>query len=92
MTSLKLQNKPKILKSNYSDSLSLTLDAIEVGLRSVNPKSIIENSVEMNHNYLTIIDHNGKKIDFDLGLVRWIYLVGAGKATAVTRERPSRGI
>lgn len=82
MTNLKIQNKSKVLKSNYSDSLSLTLDAIEVGLRSVNPESIIENSIEMNGNYLAITDHNGKQIDFDLGSFRWIYLVGAGKATA----------
>lgn len=82
MTNLKLQNKSKILKSNYSDSLSLTLDAIEVGLRSVNPKRIIENSVETSRNYLTITDYSGKKIDLDLGSVRCIYLVGAGKATA----------
>jgi glycerate 2-kinase len=82
MTNLKLQNKSKILKSNYSDSLSLTLDAIEVGLRSVNPKSIIENSIEMDRNYLSITDYSGKQIDFDLGSFRWIYLVGAGKATA----------
>lgn len=86
MASLKLQNKSNILKSNYSDSLSLTLDAIEVGLRSVNPKRIIENSVEMSHNYLTITDYNGKKIDFDLGSVRWIYLIGAGKATALMTD------
>jgi glycerate 2-kinase len=82
MTNLKLQNKSKILKSNYSYSLSLTLDAIEVGLRSVNPKSIIENSIEMDRNYLSITDYSGKQIDFDLGSFRWIYLVGAGKATA----------
>ncbi|MFN2434260.1 MAG: glycerate kinase [Nitrososphaeraceae archaeon] len=82
MANLKLQNKSKILKSNYSDSLSLTLDAIEVGLRSVNPKSIIENSIEMDRNYLSITDYSGKQIDFDLGSFRRIYLVGAGKATA----------
>ena len=82
MANLKLQNKSKILNSNYSDSLSLTLDAIEVGLRSVNPKRIIENSVEMSRNYLTITDYSGKKIDFDLASVGSIYLVGAGKATA----------
>lgn len=82
MTNLKLQNKSKILKSNYSDSLSLILDAIEVGLRSVNPKSIIENSIEMDRNYLSITDYSGKQIDFDLGSFRRIYLVGAGKATA----------
>ena len=67
MSNLKLQNKSKILKSNYSDSLFLTLAAIEVGLRSVNPKRIIENSVKTNRNYLTITDYDGKKINFDLG-------------------------
>ena len=82
MTNLKIQNKATILKSNYSDSLSLTLDAIEVGLQSVNPASIIKKSVMVKSNYLTVIDYSGKKSDFDLGSFKSIYLVGAGKATA----------
>ncbi len=82
MTNLKIQNKATILKSNYSDSLSLTLEAIEVGLQSVNPASIIKKSVMVKSNYLTVIDYSGKKLDFDLGSFKSIYLVGAGKATA----------
>jgi len=82
MTNLKLQNKSKILKSNYSDSLGLTLDAIEVGLSSVNPVSLMKSSVKIEGNNLSIFDYNGKKTRFDIGLFRSIYLVGAGKATA----------
>ena len=82
MTNLKLQNKSKILKNNYSDSLRLTLDAVEVGLRAVNPVSLMKNSVKLRRNRLSIIDYNGRKIDFDFGSFKSIYLIGAGKATA----------
>jgi glycerate-2-kinase len=82
MSNLKLQNKSDILSSNYSDSLSLTLDAIEAGLQSVNPTSIIKKSVVVKRNTLSVTDYNGKKIGFDLGEFKSIYLVGAGKATA----------
>ncbi len=82
MTNLKLQNKSKILKNNYTDSLSLTLDAVEVGLRAVNPVSLMKNSVKLRRNRLSIIDYNGRKIDFDFGSFKSIYLIGAGKATA----------
>lgn len=82
MTNLKLQNKSKILKNNYSDSLSLTLDAVEVGLRAVNPVSLMKNSVKLRRNRLSIIDYNGRKIDFNFGSFESIYLIGAGKATA----------
>jgi hydroxypyruvate reductase/glycerate 2-kinase len=82
MTNLKVQNKTEILKSNYSDSLSLTLEAIEAGLKSVNPRSIIKKSVLVKRNCLTVTDFNGKKIDFDLADFKSIYLIGAGKATA----------
>lgn len=82
MTNLKLRNKSKILKSNYSDSLSLSLDAMEVGLQSVNPTSIIKKSVVVKRNNLIITDYSGKKIRFELGDFESIYLVGAGKATA----------
>lgn len=82
MTNLKLQNKSKILENNYSDSLSLTLDAVEVGLRAVNPVSLMKNSVKLRRNRLSIIDYNGRKIDFDFGSFKSIYMIGAGKATA----------
>ena len=82
MTNLKLQNKAKILRSNYSNSLSLTLEAIEMGLQSVNPASIIKKSIMVKRNCLTVTDYSGKKLDFDLGGFKSIYLVGAGKATA----------
>lgn len=82
MTNLKIQNKTEILKNNYSGSLSLTLEAIEAGLQSVNPTSIIKKSVLVKRNYLTVTDFSGKKIDFNLGGFKSIYLVGAGKATA----------
>lgn len=82
MTNLKLQNKSKILNNNYTDSLSLTLDAVEVGLRAVNPVSLMKNSVKLRRNRLSIIDYNGRKIDFDFGSFKSIYLIGAGKATA----------
>ena len=82
MTNLKVQNKTEILKNNYSDSLSLTLEAIEAGLKSVNPRSIIKKSVMVQRNCLTVTDFSGKKIDFDLGNFKSIYLIGAGKATA----------
>ena len=82
MTNLKLQNKSKILRYNYSDSLKLTLDAIEIGLRSVNPRSIVKNSVKLRGNTLNIFDYNGEKKRFDFGSFNSIYLVGAGKATA----------
>lgn len=82
MTNLKVQNKTEILKNNYSDSLSLTLEAIEAGLKSVNPRSIIKKSVLVKRNCLTVTDFSGKKIDFDLGNFKSIYLIGAGKATA----------
>ena len=64
MTNLRLQNKAEMLKNNYSDSLDLTLDAIEVGLQSVNPSSIIKKSVVVKRNNLTVTDHSGKKIGF----------------------------
>jgi glycerate 2-kinase len=82
MMNLKLQNKSKVLKSNYSNSLGLTLDAIEIGLRSVNPVALMKNSVKIEGNNLSIFDYNGKKTKFDIGLFGSIYLVGAGKATA----------
>jgi hydroxypyruvate reductase/glycerate 2-kinase len=82
MPNLKVQNKTEILKNNHSDSLSLTLEAIEAGLQSVNPISIIKESVLVKRNCLTVTDFSGKKIDFDLGGFKSIYLVGAGKATA----------
>ena len=82
MTNLKVQNKTEILKNNYSDSLSLTLEAIEAGLKSINPRSIIKKSVLVKRNCLTVTDFSGKKIDFDLGNFKSIYLIGAGKATA----------
>ena len=82
MMNLKLQNKSKVLKSNYSNSLGLTLDAIEIGLRSVNPVALMKNSVKIEGNNLSIFDYNGKKTRFDIGLFGSIYLVGAGKATA----------
>ena len=82
MTNLKLQNKAEILKNNYSDSLALTLDAIEIGLQSVNPSSIIKKSVVVKRNNLTVTDHSGKKIGFELKDFKSIYLIGAGKATA----------
>ena len=92
MTNLKLQNKSKILKSNYSDSLSLTLDAIEVGLRSVNPKRIIENSVETSRNYLTITDYSGKKIDLDLGSVRSYLLSWSREGNSINGRRIHKNI
>ena len=82
MPNLKVQNKTEILKNNHSDSLSLTLEAIEAGLQSVNPTSIIKKSVLVKRNCLTVTDFSGKKIDFDLGDFKSIYLIGAGKATA----------
>jgi glycerate-2-kinase len=82
MTNLRLQNKAEMLKNNYSDSLDLTLDAIEVGLQSVNPSSIIKKSVVVKRNNLTVTDHSGKKIGFELNDFKSIYLIGAGKATA----------
>jgi glycerate 2-kinase len=82
MTSLKLLNKSKILKSNYSDSLSLTLDAVEVGLRSVDPEFLIKNSVKLRRKCMSIYGYNGRKMDFDIGSFESIYLIGAGKATA----------
>lgn len=86
MTNLKLQNKSKILEGNYSDSLSLTLDAIEVGLQSVNPTSIIKKSVVVKRNNLTVTDYSGKKVGFELGDFKSIYLIGAGKATAAMAD------
>jgi glycerate-2-kinase len=82
MTNLKLQNKSEILSSNYSDSLSLALDAVEVGLKSVDPESLIKNSVKLRADCMSIFDYNGRKIDFDFGSFESIYLIGAGKATA----------
>ena len=82
VTNLKLHNKSQLLKSNYSDSLSLTLDAIELGLRSVNPASLMKKSLKLRGNSLTIVDYNKKKVEYDLRSIESIYLVGAGKATA----------
>jgi glycerate-2-kinase len=82
MANLKLQNKSIILKNNYSNSLSLTLDAIEAGLRSVNPVHLMKKSVSLNRNRLSIYDFNGQKIEFNFGSLESIYLIGAGKATA----------
>ena len=82
MTNLKLQNKSTILKDNYSNSLSLTLDAVEAGLRSVNPVNLMKKSVSLNRNRLSIFDFNGQKIEFNFGSLESIYLIGAGKATA----------
>jgi len=82
MSNLKLQNKSKILRSNRSDSLSITLDAVEVGLQSINPTSIIKKSVVVKRDNLTVTDYSGKKIGFEFGDFKSIYLIGAGKATA----------
>ncbi len=82
MPNLTVRNKSQILKSNYSDSLSLTLEAIEVGLKSVNPVSLMKNSVKFRHDCLRIIDYKGMSVEYDTRLIGSIYLVGAGKATA----------
>ncbi|MGB8028008.1 MAG: hypothetical protein WCE95_10430, partial [Nitrososphaeraceae archaeon] len=64
MPNLTVRNKSQILKSNYSDSLSLTLEAIEVGLKSVNPVSLMKNSVKFRHDCLRIFDYNGMSVEY----------------------------
>ncbi|MDW0252053.1 MAG: DUF4147 domain-containing protein [Nitrososphaeraceae archaeon] len=86
MPNLTVRNKSQILKSNYSDSLSLTLEAIEVGLKSVNPASLMKNSVKFRHDCLKIFDYKGMSVEYDIKLIGSIYLVGAGKATAAMAD------
>ncbi|MDW0284549.1 MAG: DUF4147 domain-containing protein [Nitrososphaeraceae archaeon] len=86
MPNLTVRNKSQILKSNYSDSLSLTLEAIEVGLKSVNPASLMKNSVKFRHDCLKIFDYKGMSVEYDIRLIGSIYLVGAGKATAAMAD------
>ncbi|MDW0176761.1 MAG: DUF4147 domain-containing protein [Nitrososphaeraceae archaeon] len=86
MPNLTVTNKSQILKSNYSDSLSLTLEAIEVGLKSVNPASLMKNSVKFRHDCLKIFDYKGMSVEYDIRLIGSIYLVGAGKATAAMAD------
>ena len=86
MPNLTVRNKSQILKSNYSDSLSLTLEAIEVGLKSVNPVSLMKNSVKFSHDCLRIFDYKGMSVEYDTRLTGSIYLVGAGKATAAMAD------
>ncbi|MDW0262457.1 MAG: DUF4147 domain-containing protein [Nitrososphaeraceae archaeon] len=86
MPNLTVTNKSQILKSNYSDSLSLTLEAIEVGLKSVNPASLMKNSVKFRHDCLKIFDYKGMSVEYDIKLIGSIYLVGAGKATAAMAD------
>ncbi|MDW0208766.1 MAG: hypothetical protein QOC42_03090, partial [Nitrososphaeraceae archaeon] len=81
-----VRNKSQILKSNYSDSLSLTLEAIEVGLKSVNPASLMKNSVKFRHDCLKIFDYKGMSVEYDIRLIGSIYLFGAGKATAARAD------
>jgi glycerate-2-kinase len=82
MASLKLLNKSIILENNHSNSLNLTLDAIEVGLRSVNPVCLMKKSVKLSSNNLSIRNYNGEKLVLDFGSFKSIYLIGAGKASA----------
>ena len=86
MPNLTVRNKSQILKSNYSDSLSLTLEAIEVGLKSVNPASLMKNSVKFRHDCLKIFDYKGMSVEYDIRLIGSIYLVGAGKSTAAMAD------
>ena len=71
-----------ILEKNYSNSLNLTLDAIGVGLKSVNPVRLMKKSVKLNNNNLSIFSYNGEKLVLDYHSFNSIYLIGAGKATA----------
>jgi glycerate 2-kinase len=82
MSGLKLLNKSMILEKNYSNSLNLTLDAIEVGLKSVNPVRLMKKSVKLNNNNLSIFSYNEEKLVLDYPSFNSIYLIGAGKATA----------
>jgi len=86
MPNLTIRNKSQILKSNYSDSLRVTLEAIEVGLKSVNPASLIKNSVKFEHDCLTISDYKGMSIEYDTRLTQSIYIIGAGKASAAMAD------
>jgi len=86
MPNLTIRNKSQILKSNYSDSLRVTLEAIEVGLKSVNPASLIKNSVKFEHDCLTISDYKGMSIEYDTRLTESIYIIGAGKASAAMAD------
>ena len=86
MPNLTIRNKAQILKSNYSNSLKLTLEAIEVGLKSVNPASLIKNSVKFEHDCLTISDYKGMSMEYDTRLTRSIYIIGAGKASAAMAD------
>jgi len=86
MPNLTIRNKAQILKSNYSNSLRLTLEAIEVGLKSVNPESLIKNSVKFEHDCLTISDYKGMSMEYDTRLTRSIYIIGAGKASAAMAD------
>ena len=82
MARLKLLNKSLILENNYSNSLNLTLDAIGVGLRSVNPVCLMKKSVKLSNNNLSIFNYNGEKLVLDFASFKSTYLIGAGKATA----------
>ena len=86
MPNLTIRNKAQILKSNYSNSLRLTLEAVEVGLKSVNPESLIKNSVKFEHDCLTISDYKGTSMEYDTRLTRSIYIIGAGKASAAMAD------
>src|SRR4029078_10088717 len=86
MPNLTIRNKSQILKSNYSESLRVTLDAIEVGLKSVNPASLIKNSVKFEYDCLTISDYKGMSIEYDTRLTQSIYIIGAGKASAAMAD------
>ena len=90
MPNLTVRNKSQILKSNYSDSLSITLEAIEVGLKSVNPVSLMKNSVKFRHDCLRIFDFKGMSVEYDTRLIGSIYLIGAGKATAAMADDNGR--
>ena len=75
-----VKNSEELLNSSLSDSIrhlrSLALDCLEVGLLSVLPEKMIEKSLSLENNTLSI-----KNDQYNLLNYESIYIIGGGKAS-----------
>lgn len=76
-----VKNSKDLLNPSLSDSIhhlrSLALDCLEVGISSVLPKKMIERSLSIEDNILSVMNDK-----YDLTTYESIYIIGGGKATA----------
>ncbi|TFG18460.1 MAG: DUF4147 domain-containing protein [Promethearchaeota archaeon] len=76
-----VKNSKDLLNPSLSDSIrhlrTLALDCLEIGILSVLPKKMIEKSLSIENNILSIMNDQ-----YDLSTYESIYIVGGGKASA----------